>query len=56
MLGIDDFWVWSAYLLSLLSTLLCIAYGAVMWNRGDEVPSNETAQWAEEEDKLGKEL
>ncbi len=27
MLGIDDFWVWSAYVLCLLSALLCVGYG-----------------------------
>lgn len=56
MLGIEDFWVWSAYVLSLLSTVLCIVYGAVTWNKGETAASNETADWAKEEDKLGTEL
>lgn len=57
MLGIDDFWVWSAYLLCLLSTILCVVYGAIMWNRdGDESPTREDVEWASEEDKIGEEL
>jgi hypothetical protein len=57
MLGIDDFWVWSAYLLCILSTLLCIVYGAVTWNKGgDDVASNEDVKWAQEEDKIIEKL
>ena len=33
MLGIDGFGVWLAYLLCILSTLLCIVYGIVNWNK-----------------------
>ena len=36
MLGIEDIWVWLAYLLCILSTILCIVYGGICWNRGDE--------------------
>jgi len=57
MFGITDGWVWSAYLLCILSTLLCVLWGAVMWNRGkEEVATNEDVAWAQEEDKIGEEL
>lgn len=36
MLGIADFWVSSAYLLCVLSTLACVVYGVVNWNKGGE--------------------
>lgn len=34
MLGIPGFGVWSAYLLCILSTALCVIYGLYNWNRG----------------------
>ncbi len=45
VLGIDDPWVWSAYILTILSMLLCVIYGALNWNKGDE---DEEAQVKEE--------
>ena len=45
VLGIDDPWVWSAYILTILSMLLCVVYGALNWNKGDE---DEEAQVKEE--------
>lgn len=35
MLGIEDGWVVGAYLLCILSSVLCVIYGAVTWNQGD---------------------
>jgi len=32
-LGIPDPWVLAGYLLVILSTLLCIVYGAINWNK-----------------------
>lgn len=49
MLGIDDPLIWSAYLLCLLSTLLCVVYGALNWNKGDEALKQEDLDWAKEE-------
>ena len=49
MWGISDPAIWSAYLLCILSSLLCIAYGALNWNKGQEQPSAEDMQWAKEE-------
>lgn len=45
VLGIDDPWVWSAYILTILSMLLCVIYGVLNWNKGDE---DEEAQIKEE--------
>jgi hypothetical protein len=49
MLGIADGWVVLAYLLCILSTLLCVAYGLVNWNKGDEPVKQEDVSWAKEE-------
>ena len=49
MLGIKDPWVFIAYFASILSAVLCIAYGMVTWNKGDEPVKQEDVQWAEEE-------
>ncbi len=57
MFGIEDFWVWSAYLLCILSTLLCVVYGALMWNKGGiDVATDEDVKWAQEEDKVEEDL
>lgn len=45
MLGIKDFWIWSAYILCLLSTVACVVYGLVNWNKGGE---NESLEIQEE--------
>ena len=57
MFGLEAPAIWSVYLLIILSTLLCVVYGAVMWNKnGDEEPTEEDVKWAAEEDKIGEEL
>ena len=56
MFGIEDPWVWSAYVLCLASAALCILYGMLNWNRGDETVDPEDVQWAEEEKKVEDEL
>ena len=35
ILGIEDPMIWCVYLGIILSTLLCIVYGIVNWNKGD---------------------
>jgi hypothetical protein len=52
VLGIPDFWIWSAFLLCLGSTLACVVYGVVNWNRGAD---NESHQIAEEANWQAKE-
>jgi heme exporter protein D len=49
MLGIDDPFVWLAYVLSLGSTLLCAVWGVINWNRGDDSVAAEDVQWAARE-------
>lgn len=59
VLGIDDPWVWSAYILTILSMLLCVIYGAINWNKGDEeeVQIKEEMEWhKKEKDMEEKEL
>lgn len=48
-LGIEDFWVFLAYLLSILSAVLCVVYGVLTWNKGDEPVTHEDLNWAREE-------
>ncbi len=33
MLGLSDPWIILVYALSVLSSLLCIVYGAIKWNK-----------------------
>ncbi len=49
MLGIADKWVLLAYVLSILSAILCVVYGWRTWNKGDEPVKQEDVQWAKEE-------
>jgi hypothetical protein len=56
MFGLEDGWVAAAFVLCILSTLLCIVYGAITWNRGDENVTDEDVNWAKEEDRVVEEL
>jgi hypothetical protein len=56
MLGLEDPWVAAAYILCILSSIVCVVYGAVNWNKGDEQLDDEERHWAEEEHKLEDEL
>ena len=56
MLGIEDFYVWLAYVLCLASTILCVVYGLIAWNRGEDQPAKEDVHWAKEEKKVEEEL
>jgi len=59
VLGIPDFWIWSAFLLSVGSTLLCVIYGAINWNRGGNDESqqiDEEVQWDEKEKEVEAKL
>ena len=54
MLGINNFGIWSAYLFCILSTILCVVYGIVNWNKGNEVEVKEITEelkWEKEEGK-----
>jgi hypothetical protein len=52
MLGIQDKWVSLAYVLCIVSTLLCVLYGMFNWNKGDTEVRPEDRHWAKEEDKV----
>jgi len=56
MLGIEDKYVWLAYVLCIASTLLCVIYGLITWKRGDESVEEADVHWAEEEKKVEEEL
>ncbi len=57
MFGIEDPGIWLAYLLIIVSTLVCVVYGIVNWNKdGHETPTEEDVEWAKTEDKIGDEL
>ena len=55
-LGIEDFWVFLAYLLSILSAILCMVYGMLTWNKGDEPVMREDLTWAQEEQREEAEI
>lgn len=48
-LGIEDPWVVLVYILCILSTLLCVVYGLINWNKGEEPVKKEDVDWAKEE-------
>jgi len=59
MLGLGDFSVFAAYVLCILSAILCVVYGAVNWNKGGDVSPEvaaEEARWEAEEQKIDEEL
>lgn len=58
MLGIEDPWVATAYILCPLSALLCLLWGILKWNKGDDdtEPAEEIKQWVEEEARVEDEL
>lgn len=56
MLGIEDKWIAAVYLLCIASALLCVVYGIVTWNKGDESVGDDDIKWVSEEKKVEKEL
>ena len=55
MFGIQSFAIWSAYLLCILSTLACLVYGIINWNKGGddkEEQEERKKQWKEEQSKI----
>lgn len=48
MLKIPDFWIWSAYILCILSTAACVIYGVLNWNKGaenEDLEIDEESKW-----------
>lgn len=56
MLGIEDKWVGLAYILCILSALICVIYGAINWNKGDEPVEPDDIKWVAEEKKVEREM
>jgi hypothetical protein len=56
MLGIDDPWVLAGYLLCAASAVLCVAYGLVCWNRGQQETEPQDVAWAKKEKAVEEEL
>jgi hypothetical protein len=56
MFGIEDKYVWLAYLLCIGSAALCVLYGLITWNMGHDVVEQEDVEWAAEEKKIEEEL
>ena len=58
VLGINDPWVWSAYILTVLSMLLCVVYGILNWNKGgedEEEQVKEEMEWHKKEKTMEEE-
>ncbi|HPJ39308.1 MAG TPA: hypothetical protein PK253_10060 [Spirochaetota bacterium] len=57
MFGLGDGWVFSAYMLCIASSILCVVYGILKWNSdGDTVKDLEQEHWVEDEIKIEKQL
>ena len=58
MFGIEAPAVWLAYLFCLLSSLLCVVYGVINWNKGADPTEVKTEDkiWLEEEKEIEQEL
>ncbi len=59
MFGLGDIWVFFAFILSLLSVLACVVYGAINWNRGTELEIqqiDEEIHWQLAENKIEEEF
>jgi len=56
MVGIQDPGVWLAYLLCILSVILCAVYGMLNWNKGDEPVYHEDLKWVQDEKQVDDEL
>ncbi len=53
-----DFGINLAFWLTLLSTLLCVIYGLIYWNKDahDSATTSNIEQWAQVEDQIEKDL
>jgi len=51
-----DFGVNLAFYLTIFSTLICVAYGTLNWNKGSTDKSKGVKNWARTEDKIDEGL
>ena len=56
VLGLKDPYIIAVVLLCLGSAVLCVIYGLLTWNRGQESLQQEDIQWAAEEEKVEEKL
>ncbi|MDZ7315491.1 MAG: hypothetical protein ONB24_05140 [candidate division KSB1 bacterium] len=59
MLGLGDFWISLVWVLVILSTLLCVVYGALNWNKESEEDAKileEEKRWEREEKRIEETL
>jgi len=59
ILGIPDPIVSSAFILLIVSTLICVIYGAVNWNKEGEISDEELnaeKEWMKEEIEIEEEI
>ena len=57
MLGLGDGWVLTAYILCILSAIMCFVYGILNWNKGgEETADEETKDWMKEEIDIEKNM
>ena len=58
MLGFHNFTIALVYILCNASTVICVAWGAINWNRGGENPVEPTKifKWEKEEEELEENL
>ena len=60
LLGITDIGIWSAYLLCVLSTILCVGYGVLNWNKEhvyeEEIETVKTFKWETVKNKVSEAL
>lgn len=58
MLNIPDPWVFAAFALCILSSLLCVVWGILKWNEVEKRPESDddVRRWANEENKVEQEL
>ena len=57
ILGIPDLWVSMSIILSVLATIICVLYGILGWNRGDDTESSdEIKKWVSDNDEIEDEF
>ncbi len=56
MFGIEDPGVWTAYLLCVLSAILCVIYGLIGWNRASDAVEPVDVTWAAHEEQAKQDL
>jgi hypothetical protein len=58
MFGIEDPVIYIGYLLAIASSLLCVVYGLLNWNKDGEKPEevSKDLEWEEKEEEINAQL